>query len=188
MANEVLIKSGTAIILADTTDHSPAASNNLGTRTDQIDLTSLAAGAYRQSAKFDFGATRAKLWKASGAFEWSVAPTAGGHIMVYLGLSQSATAGTANPGNLSGSDAAYVGYGAAASDAEECISQLELIGVFAVSNDADVQVGNFWTPNQLFVPAERYGIVVVKNDTDQALIADAVEMSIRLSPVIDEIQ
>jgi hypothetical protein len=45
---------GTAIILADTTDHSPAANYNLGTRTDQIDCTDLAAGAARQSAKFDF--------------------------------------------------------------------------------------------------------------------------------------
>ena len=49
---EVLIKTGTAIVLANITEHSPAAGSNLGTRTNQIDLDGLTAGAYRQSEKF----------------------------------------------------------------------------------------------------------------------------------------
>lgn len=184
MPNQILIENGTDIILADTTDHSPAAGNNLGTRTDQIDLTSLASGAYRQGDQVDFGATRASRWKVTGAFEFSVAPSAGGHITAYVGYSHSATAATGNPGNLSGSDGSYVGYGASASDADECVTQLDYIGTFAVSNDADVQIGHLgW-----LTPEQRYGTIVIKNGTDQSFISDAVEMSIRLSPVIDEVQ
>lgn len=176
-----LLQSGTAIVLANTGEHSPAAGNNLGTRTDQIDLDSLAAGAYRQSAKVDLGANRARVWSITGAFEFSVAPTATGTISVWMGFSHSATAGTGNPGNLSGSDAAYTGYGGAASDADEAIDQLTFVGLMPVSNDADIHVGHLG----LFVPKQRYGILVVKNGADQSFIADAVEMSIRLQPLED---
>lgn len=179
---DVIVSTGTAIIVADSTDHSPAAGSNLGTRTDQIDLTSLAAGAYRQCTKLDFGATRAKWWEATAAIEWSSAPTAGGVIRLFIGWSHSATAGTGNPGNLSGADGAYVGYGAAATDADECITQLDFVGSFAVSNDADIQIGHLG----LLLPVHRYGTIVIQNDSDAALIADAVEMSVRLSPVQDE--
>ena len=53
MANEVLLKSGTPKAWADTTDYA----GDGGTRTHQIDLTSLADGAARQGAKADLGAT-----------------------------------------------------------------------------------------------------------------------------------
>ena len=45
---------GTYLLVADSTDY--ADNQGFGTRTDQIDLTSLAAGAARQSAKLDFTA------------------------------------------------------------------------------------------------------------------------------------
>lgn len=184
MPNTVLLKQGTDIILADTTDHSPAAANNLGTRTDQIDLTSLAAGLYRQSAKFDLGVTRADVWAVTGAFEFSVAPTAGKNIEVWIGFSNSTTAATGNPGNLSGADAAYNGYGAAAADANEAINDLDFVGSMPVSNDIDTHIGHLG----LFLPKQRWGIIVVKNSSDQNFIADAVEISIRLSPIITEVQ
>lgn len=184
MANDVLILNATAIILADVTDHGPAVGNNLGTRTDQIDLTSLASGSYRQSTKFDMGSPRAKLWEMTAAIEFGTAPTAGKLIEFYLGFSHSTTAGTGNPANLSGSDGAYVGYGAAASDADECINQLDYVGSLVLSNDADIHIGHIG----YFVPRQQYGILVVKNASDQALQTDAVEMSVRLSPVKDQIQ
>lgn len=184
MPNEVLIKSGTAIILADATDHSPATQQNLGTRTAQIDLTSLAAGSYRQSDKIDFGATRANRWNCTIAWEPTSAPTAGGTVDVYVAPSASATAGQDNPGNVVGTDGAYTAYGVAATDADECISQLVYIGSLVVSNDADVHVGNIGT----YVPELRYGTIVVKNNTSVAHGGDAVESSIRLAPVIDEVQ
>jgi len=184
MANESLIKTGTSIILADTTDHAPAAGNNLGTRTDQIDLTSTIAGGYKQSTKFNLGATRAAMWAVTGAFEYSVAPTAGGTVKVWIGFSHSATAGTGNPGNLAGADGDYYGYGVAAGDADEAINQLIFIGSIPVSNDADIHIGHLG----VFIPEQQYGMIVVQNDASQAFIADAVEMSVRLTPVTDEIQ
>lgn len=182
---DFLVRNGTSIILADTTDHSPTAGVSLlGTRTDQIDLTSLAANSYRQSAKFDFGTPRADEMIVRAAFEWSVAPSAGGVVDIFIGFSDNATAANSNPGNLSGSDAAYVGYGAAATDADEAIGQLDFVGPLVVSNDADVQVAEIG----IIVPRFQYAMIVVRNATDQAFIADAVEMSIHVVPFITQSQ
>lgn len=180
---DVLIGNGTPIILADTTDHAPTAGSTLGgTRTDQIDLTSLAAGAYRQSAKVDFGLTRAREWICRAAFEPASAPAAGGAVEVFVGFSDSATAADSNPGNLSGSDGAYNGYGAASTDADECIGQLVRIGQVVASADADIMVGEVG----IFVPALRYGSIVVRNGLSVAFLGDAVEMSIHLIPIQDQ--
>lgn len=185
MATEILVKSGTSIILADTTDHSPTAGATLsGTRTDQIDLTSLAAGSYRQSDKFDFGDTRAGQHVIRAAIEWGSAPTAGGAVNFFIGYSDSGTAANSNPGNLSGSDAAYVGYGAAASDATEAIPQLDFVGSLVATADADIQVAEIG----IITAKLRYGIIVVDNSSSQAFAADAVEMSIHIIPLIDEAQ
>lgn len=185
MANEVLVKSGAAIILADVTDHSPTAGTSLsGTRTDQLDLTGLTAGAYRQSAKIDFGAARGREWMMRVAIEPASAPAAGGVVSFYVGFSDDATAANSNPGNLSGSDAVWAGYGAAASDATEVVGQLYFVGNLVAGADADVHVADIG----LFVPKLRYGMVVVKNGLSVALAADAVEMSVHLVPLVDEIQ
>jgi hypothetical protein len=179
---DILIASGTPIILAHTT-HSPTSGTSLlGTRTDQLNLTSVASAAYRQSAKFDFGATRARQWYCRAAFEPTSAPAAYGAVEVYIGYSDNSSATVGNPGNLSGSDAAYTGYGAAATDANECIGQLVYIGNVVVSADADIMVGEVG----LFTPYMRYGIVVVRNGMSVAFIADAVEMSVQLWPVVDQ--
>jgi len=180
---DVVISNGTAIILADTTDHSPTSAVALtGTRTDQIDLTSLGAGAYRQSAKFDVGATRARDWIMRACIEPVSAPAATSPtVEFFLGFSDSATAGVNNPGNLSGSDAAYNGYGAAASDATESIGQLMRVGHLPFSADDDVNVGEIG----IFTPFLRYGILVVRNNLAVALESDAVEMSIHLIPIQD---
>lgn len=180
---DILIGNGTPIILADTTDHNPTAGATLsGTRTDQIDLTSLAASDYRQSDKFDMGATRAREWMCRAAFEPTSAPTAGDIIEVFIGFSDSATAANSNPGNLSGSDAAYNAYGAADTDATEAIGQLVRIGHVVVSADADIMVGEVG----IFIPQLRYGMIVVRNGTSVAFAADAVEMSVHLIPIVDQ--
>lgn len=180
MPTTILVKHGTPIVLAHT-DYGSA----LGARTHALNLTNLASDAYRQSAKFDFGATHAREWEVTCAVEFTSAPAATGEVMVWIGYSSSATAGTGNPSNLTGADAAYLGYGAAATDATEVIEQLQRIGAFPVSNDIAVQIGHVG----LIVPRERYGIVVVRNRTSVALDAsDAINMAVRLSPVIDEIQ
>lgn len=183
--NLVLDTTGTAIVIANST-HSPAAGSDLGSRTgtDDIDLTSLAAASYRQSTKVDFGATRGSMWEATGAFEPVSAPAAGGEVELWISYSHSATAATGNAGNASGADGAYVGYGAANTDADECVHQLQYIGSYPVSADSDIHIGHFGD----FRPIQRYGSIVVRNSTSVAAIADAVEMSIRLSPIEDQIQ
>ena len=105
MANEVLVKDGTPKVWADTTDYSSTGSGF--TRTDQIDLTSLANGAARQGAKGDLGATRAARYSVTVGIEFDVAPTAGVEVEVYWSSSFSATAGTGNAGGASGADAAW---------------------------------------------------------------------------------
>lgn len=175
---------GTAIVLADTTDHSPAAANNLGTRTDQIDLTSIGAGAARQSTEFDLGANRAPLFAMMAAIEWATAPAAGETVDFYLAFSPDGTAANANPGGVSGSDSAYTGY---SSNLADSLKQLTLIGsmIATVQATTTVQIALIG----FFSAPLRYAtLVVVNNSAADAFVADAVEMSVLVSPVEDQIQ
>ena len=188
-SNQVLVELGTPIILADTTDHAPGATaqNNLGARTDQIDLTSLADAGWRESTKFDFGggtALWALEWAVAAAIEPGAAPTKELTVDFYIGYSQSATAAQGNPANLVGADGIYLGYGAAAADALEASKQLEFIGSLVASADDDIFVASVG----VIRPAARYGMLVVNNRFGAALEADAIECSIRLTPIIQDIQ
>ena len=182
MANEILLKSGTAKVWADTTDYSSTVSGL--TRTDQIDLTSLAAAAARQGAKGDLGATRANRYKVMAAIEFAVAPASGALVSIYWAASPSATAGNANPGGTSGSDAAYTG---TAGDAlADAILQLQFLGDLVATSDATTVVQ--YQEIGILENPMRYGMPVVQNSTGQAFVADAVEMYIALIPMIDEVQ
>lgn len=175
---------GTAIVLADTTDHAPATANNLGTRTDQIDLTSVANAAARQSAKVDFGANRAPLYNLACAFELAATPTAGNVINIYLAPSNSGTASTGNPGGVSGSDAAYSGY---SSNLAASLKQLMFLGSFICTAQATGTV-QLQTSVATFTPPERYGTIVVENQSGAAFHSDMVESSIVLAPVEHQVQ
>lgn len=177
--NEILSKNGTQIVWADATDFggSPVA------RTVQIDLTSLAAGAARQGVKVDLGATRAVRADVTLRPEFDVAPASGKVVSLWWAPSESGVAGTANPGGVSGTDAAYTG--TAGDSLADSVTQLQRIGVLVATSDiAPVVQQQTWT----FFPTCRYGSPVVYNETDQALEGDAIEMSIIWTPVIDEIQ
>lgn len=180
MATEVLVKSGTPVVFADATDYSPT--NSGYTRTAQIDLTSIANGAARQSEKVDLGATRAAGFAVRVGIELDVAPTAGNQIEFYWSASISGTAGTGNDGGASGADAAYQ-----AGSEDEWKRQLLLLGVLVCTADA-APVVQLATINAYFQPPTRYGSVVVVNKSGQALEGDAVEMFVALTPVVDEIQ
>lgn len=180
MANEVLVKNGTPIAWADTTDYSATGSGY--TRTAQLDLTSIANGAARQGDKADLGATRAARFAVHVGFELDVAPTAGNEIHVYWSSSASGTAGTGNSGGAGGSDAAYK-----AGEEAEWVKQLTYIGSLVCTADAATTVQRQCV-NPAFVPPQRYGMPVVLNSSGQALEGDAVEMYVALVPLIDEIQ
>jgi len=180
MPSEVLIKSGTPIVWADTTDYSSTLSGL--TRTHQIDLTSIANGAARQGDKADLGATRAAKYAVKVAVEVDVAPTAATEIDVFWSSSISGTAGTGNDGGASGADAAYK-----AGEEAEWVRQLLYVGSIVLTNDAATTVQT-QIINSAFVPPSRYGMPVVYNRSGQALEGDAVEMYVALLPLIDEVQ
>ena len=184
MPTNIIIQNGTPIIFAGS-DHSPTSGQALtGTKTSGADITlaNLGAGAYRQSTKIDFGATRAVNWFMRASIEPVSAPAATSPVVeFFLGFSDSATAGVNNPGNLSGTDVAYTGYGPAASDADEMIGQLVRVGQLVFSADDDVHVGAIG----VFTPLLRYGMLVVRNSLAVALESDGVEMSVHLIPIQD---
>ncbi len=177
MANEVLQKEGTSKVWADTTDYG-------GSDDDyQIDLTSLANGAARQGAKGDLGATRAARYRVIVWIEMDVAPASGATVDIYWAASPHATAATENPGGASGSDAAYTG--TAGDSLDDSLKQLIFIGSVVLTSDAATVVQRMVFT---FVPPLQYGMPVVDNNGGQAFEGDAIEMAIKLIPIIDEIQ
>ena len=180
---------GTAIILADTTDHSPAANYNLGTRTDQIDCTDLAAGAARQSAKFDFTANMDVEYVLASCVEWETTPeiAAGETLDFYIGYSHSATAAVGNPANLTGSDAAYSGMTGGTLAAS--LKQLTFLGSQVMDNVINTDMPQVDTAVATFTPRSRYGMLVVVNSAaSAALHSDMVETSFRIQPLTLQLQ
>lgn len=188
MANEVLIKVGTQISFADhATDFvGGAAKTSLeqaGATDVQIDLTSLADTAGRESAKVDLGATRAARYSVMVAFEMAATPTVGEIIELYWAPSPDATAANGNPMEIDGVDAAAPsGIGTLA----ELVRVCQLIGVFVCNDDITGSVQGGFVG--VFSPAERHGILIVKNESGAAFHSDAVETHIVFNPIVDEVQ
>ena len=187
MANEVLQKVGTQIVFADhAADFSggTAKSSLEVAGTDvQLDLTSLANAGGRESAKFDFGATRATAYDCMAAIESDgTGFTAGKTVDFYLAPSPISAAANGNPGQIDGVDgAAPSGYGTLA----ELLLQCMFIGSLVVENTVStVQVGHVGR----FSPPERYGILIVVNNGGQAFLNDAVEHHVVFNPIVDEVQ
>jgi len=182
LANEVLIKDGTAKVWADTTDYSSTVSGL--SRTHQIDLTSVSAAASRQGAKADLGATRARQFAVLVGIEIAASAASDELISIYWAASPSTTAGNANPGGTSGADAAYTG--TSGDSLADSLKQLEFIGslVTTADNTTTVQYGQVG----ILTDIPRYGMPVVVNNSTGALMTDAVEMFIALLPLIDEVQ
>ena len=193
MANKFLVTEidGTppSITFADVgTDFSPTTANDLrhASAVDtecQLSLASVADGAARQSAKVDLSADRAEYYHVRCAFELAATPTAGDIIELYWAPSQHATAANGNPGAVSGSDAAYSGY---SSSLAASVKQLIFIGAFICTAQATttVQVGEVG----IFSPPERYGSLVVKNESGAAFHSDDVESHVVFDPIIPESQ
>ena len=179
MPSEILVKNGTPIVWADTTDFggSPIA------RTHQFDMTSIATVAAREGAKADLGALRAARYSVTLRVEMDVAPVSSAIVSMWFGQSPHGTAGTANPGGLTGADAAYTG--TAGDSLADSILQCSWVGSLPCTSDAN---GVIQQATWVFMPTERYVIPVVYNQTLQAFEGDAVEMSIIMTPLVDEVQ
>ena len=179
MPTEILVKSATPILIADLTDYA----GDLGARTDQIDLTSIAINNARQSDQIDLGAVRAAIYAITVAIEFDVAPSSGDIVSFWWASSPNATPNLANPGGVSGSDSAYTG--TTGDSLADSILQLTLIGNLICT--ADLAPGSEFE-TFMFSPEHRYGTLVVYNEADQAFEGDAIEMGVALTPIIDEAQ
>jgi len=179
LTTEILIKSSTPIVWANSGDYA----GPLGTRTHQLDLTSVATVEAREGAKADLGSTRAAVYAVTVAIEFDVAPLSGAIVSFWWAPSPSATAGVANPGGVSGTDGDYTG--TSADSLADSILQLTLIGNLVCTSDL--------APNPeyqtfMFSPEHQYGSIVVYNETLQAFEGDAIEMGVSFTPIIDEAQ
>lgn len=168
MANEILVKSGTAIVVK------AAGGDYAMTMTGILDTEA------RESAKIDLGATRAVRYSCLVEINMDAAPDAGKVIEFWWSSSPSAVAGTQNTGGASGTDADYKN-----GEENEWKLQLQRIGVLVLTNDAD---GVVQTQEFLFFPLQRYGSVILVNMSAQTLEGDDDSHRITLTPLIDEIQ
>ena len=175
---------GTPIVLAHST-HAPSAANNFGARTHQIDCTSLPNVQARQSAKFDFGANRDQWWSLHAAIEFALTPVSEQWVGFYLGFSNSATAGTANPAALTGVDGAYTGY---SSNMPTAVRQLFHVGNMFTTGNATATVQVATEIGGLFRPLMRYASLVVRNESDAAFHSSMTETSFIFEPLVEEIQ
>lgn len=131
----------------------------------------------RQSVKLDFGATRADMWRCKATFEIAATPTAGAVIDIYLAPSESATAGTDNPGNCTGADAAYSGY---SSNLDAALKHLFYVGSFVCTSQATATVQAAFV-SRFAMPA-RYGSLVVVNRSGAALHSTETNQAITFTP------
>lgn len=187
MANEVLVKSGLQFLFADhATDFGAApatAANSLiiGAPTDvDMDLTGVAAsGGARESDKLDLTTPWSGLWTVDACLEFETAPADAGLVHFYWGASPNSTAGTGNPGALTGVDAAVT-------DTAGLLGQLQYIGALTVRNNV-INIGHVG----VFTPVFQYGILVVVNQASTALRSSAPAMDethIVMTELIEEIQ
>ena len=187
MANEVLLKTGVQFLFADhATDFGAAPTTTansliIGAPTDvQIDLTGVAAaGGAREAVKADLTTPWAGRWAVNACLEFETAPADNGTVEFYWGASPSATAGTGNPGVLTGADAAIT-------DTVGNLGQLQLIGVLTLKATV-INIGFVGVVSPIF----QYGGLVIVNRGSTALRSTATAMDethVVMTEIIDEIQ
>ncbi len=140
---------------------------------------SITNGNGRQGAKGDLGANRARRWAVQMTSAVGSAATAGLEIELWWGGSPSGTAGTSNPGSLSGTDAAF------ATTPDEYKQQLTYIGSLILSNNAGTGVQ---TQNFVFEPSWRYGMPVIVNKSGQTLSGTDADHTIALYPMEEAVE
>lgn len=148
-----------------------------------ISLSSVANAAARQAVKLDFGATRARRYLLIFEGEFAATPTALNPVELYMGWSNSGTAGTDNPAGLSGTDAAYTGQ---SSNLDVSVKQLAYLGDATVSALATATVQRIIV-GYIEAPM-RYGCLVVYNKSGAAFHSSNTNNAIRFVPIEDVIE
>jgi hypothetical protein len=100
------------------------------------------------------------------------AATAGKEVSLYVGESDSATAGTDNPGNLTGADAGVT-------SGTELLPQLNFVGSLVLSNARGTNVQK---QRLLYAPTCAYLIPVLFNNSGQTLSATAGNHQLVMTP------
>lgn len=187
---ELLQKYGTQLLFADVTDFPNSgagppntAANSLivGSPTKvQIDLTSVAAEAARQSDKTasltHIGTAWPIEWVLGACLEHVATPTAGEVVEFYWNTSPNSIAATGNSGGASGSDAAY-----AVGGKEQLIWIGNLVLTANVIN-IDANIGRVWLPHL-------YGSLIVVNASPTKAMHSAMdETHVTLTPIILDLQ
>jgi hypothetical protein len=179
LPDSLLVVEATSIVFADATDWPAGGSYSWGDDDHQLDLTSLAADGYRQTAKGDLGANRYYSYAVDLAVEMAADPTADEVWTVWVGYSKSGTVGTDNPGGLSGSDAAYSGY--SGGTAANGIKNLRRVGQLVLDTINDLDAPQIQEVGLIF-PTARYLMFVLHNGSSVAHHSDAVQAALRLRP------
>lgn len=144
--------------------------------TNVITCTSLAAGSAEQGAKsatFNDGTLGNPIeYRVKLVMQFTAAPTDGKEVEVWLGQSSSATAGTDNPGGMTGTDTSYT------------VSrrfQLQYAGSLIGSNSIGTGVQQ---QSEFVVPRlELYLCPLIFNNADQAFDATALHTVLTITPV-----
>lgn len=143
--------------------------------TYALTSASITSGNGRQGAKGDLGADRAPLMVMTINWAAGSAVTNGNTADYYWAASSSATAGTDNPGGLSGTDATFN------TTPSEYSKQLDFIGSLNCSNNAGTGVQ---TQKFIFAPKQRYGMPVIVNSSGQTMSATESNFSITIEPYV----
>jgi hypothetical protein len=138
-----------------------------------LTCTSVTNGNGRQGDKGDLGANRARVYTVLFTSSVGSAATAGNEIELWWAPSTSGTAGTDNPGGLSGTDATFN------TTPDEYKLQLIYIGSLILSNNAGTGVQKQYF---LFSPPTRYGMPVVVNKSGQTLGSTAGDHTVIITP------
>ncbi len=185
---DVTVEDGTMIQFNVTASYSPADAATdwtVGSPTNvAMTCSALADTAARQSAKFDFGANRAKEYAVYSAEDFTgETPTDGEHLDYYFAPSSSGTLGTGNVAGNSGADAACPDGALGTITLAEFLDQCQFIGSLIVHDGAVVQNGYIGR----FSPVSRRGQLIKVNESGDALEADDVENCVSMMALRDDV-
>ena len=183
--SDITLEVGTQLLFNDSSVYvplDPLGSIELATPTDvEINLIAVADTEARESAKADLTANRALAYSVMVCMEMAATPTTGEPINFYWAPSPTSVAGDGNPGEVSGLDQDYTGGGGTLA---EGLAQLQFIGTLICSNQVDSQVAII---NPRFEPSERYGSLVVENQSGAVIATDAIETAVAFTPIVGDV-
>ncbi len=183
--SDITLEVGTQLLFNDSSVYAPTVALGdieLATPTDvEMNLIAVADTEAYGSAKADLLANRALAYSVIAQLEMAATPTTGEVVNFYWAPSPVSVAGTGNPGYHSGLDADYDG---TPGTLAEGLAQLQYIGSLICTADVAVQVAII---NPRFVPSERYGSLVVENQSGAVIATDAVETAVAFTPIIGDV-